>query len=194
MKRNEGLKFHRQACQILRGLHLGFYYFTIKTAPSHKLPRGHEIMEPLPNVLRVDIDMTLGTTLHHQALLLTAFLFYLFVLFVLRDSLHKLRRKTKIPPCLAMHDKSTHPVMTRSRQIHIGNDFLGPGRTTSSLNIQRNKHIRHAIQTNKQTNKTKQQQKLHVMQRFSLVSKLRFALGLFTTERTDANHSYEKWP
>ena len=115
MKRNEGLKFHRQACQILRGLHLGFYYFPIKTAPSHKLPRGHEIMEPLPNVLRVDIDMTLGTTLHHQALMLTAFLFYLFVLFVLRDSLHKLRRKKKIPPCLAMHYKSTHPVMTRSR-------------------------------------------------------------------------------
>ena len=49
-------------------------------------------------------------------------------------------------------------------------------------------------QTNKQTNKTKQQQKLHVMQRFFLVSKLWFALGLFTTERPDANHSYEKWP
>ena len=52
--------------------------------------------------------------------------------------------------------------------------------------------------TNKQTkqkkqNKTKQQQKkLNVMQRFSLVSKSRFALSLFTTERPDANHPYEK--
>ena len=78
MKRNEGLKFRRQACQILRGLRLGSYYFPIKTAPSHKLPRGHKIMEPLPHVLRVDIKMNLGTTLHHQARMLTAFLFYLF--------------------------------------------------------------------------------------------------------------------
>ena len=101
MKRNEGSKVRRLACRILRGLHLGSYYFPIKTAPSHKLPRGHKIMEPLPNVLRVDIEMTLGTTLHHQARMLTAFLFYLFVLFVPWDSLQKetnrdkLRRKKK---------------------------------------------------------------------------------------------------
>ena len=81
MKRNEGLKFRRQACRIfLRGLRLGSYYFPRKTAPSQKLPRGHKIMQPFPNVLRVDIDMTLGTTLHHQARMLTAFLFYLFFL------------------------------------------------------------------------------------------------------------------
>lgn len=74
MKRNEGLKFHRQACRIfLRGLRLGSYYFPRKTAPSQKLPRGHKIMEPFPNVLRVDIDKTLGTTLYHQARMLTAF-------------------------------------------------------------------------------------------------------------------------
>lgn len=80
-KRNEGLKFRRQACRIfLRGLRLGSYYFPRKTAPSQKLPRGHKIMEPFPNVLRVDIDMTLGTTLYHQARMLTAFLFY-FVFF-----------------------------------------------------------------------------------------------------------------
>ena len=80
-KRNEGLKFRRQACRIfLRGLRLGSYYFHRKTAPSQKLPRGHKTMEPFPNVLRVDIDMTLGTTLYHQARMLTAFLFY-FVFF-----------------------------------------------------------------------------------------------------------------
>ena len=95
-----------------------------------------------------------------------------------------------------MHDKSTHPVMTRSRQIHIRNDFFRPGRTTSSLIIQRNKHIRHAIHTHtkKQNKTTTTTKKLHVMQRFSLVSKLRFAFSLFTTERPDANHSYETWP
>lgn len=111
MKRNEGLKFRRQACRIfLRGLRLGSYYFPRKTAPSQKLPRGHKVMEPFPNVLRVDIDMTLGTTLYHQARMLTAFLFY-FVFFC--PSGFTADKKT--PPCLAMQDKSTHPVMTRSR-------------------------------------------------------------------------------
>lgn len=117
MKRNEGLKFRRQACRIfLRGLRLGSYYFPRKTAPSQKLPRGHKIMEPFPNVLRVDIDMTLGTTLYHQARMLTAFLFYFG--FFLSLGIHcskKRKKKKKTPPCLAMQDKSTHPVMTRSR-------------------------------------------------------------------------------
>lgn len=88
MKRNEGLKFRRQACRIfLRGLRLGSYYFPRKTAPSQKLPRGHKIMEPFPNVLRVDIDMTLGTTLYHQARMLTAF-FYFTLFFFLSLGIH----------------------------------------------------------------------------------------------------------
>ena len=95
MKGNEGLKFRRQACQILRGLRLGSYYFPIKTAPSHKLPRGHKIMEPLPNVLRVDIEMTLGTTLHHQSRMLTAFLFNL-CLFCLSLGIHCSKKRTEI--------------------------------------------------------------------------------------------------
>ena len=51
------------------------------------------------------------------------------------------------------------------------------------------------MQSNKKQNKQTKinnNKKLHVLQRFSLVSKFRFALSLFTTERPDANHSYEK--
>ena len=99
MKRNEGFKFRRQACQILRGLRLGSYYFPRKTAPSQKLPRGHKIMEPFPNVLRVDIGMTLGTTLYHQARMLTAFLFY-FVFFFLSGftAVRNERKKKRLRP------------------------------------------------------------------------------------------------
>ena len=96
MKRNEGLKFRRQACRIfLRGLRLGSYYFPRKTAPSQKLPRGHKIMEPFANVLRVDIDMTLGTTLYHQARMLTAFLFYFVFFLSLGIHCSKKRKKKK---------------------------------------------------------------------------------------------------
>ena len=72
MKRKEELKFRRQACQILRGRRLGSYYFLIKTARSHKLPPGYKIMEQFPNVLGAIIEITSGTTMHHQARALTA--------------------------------------------------------------------------------------------------------------------------
>ena len=49
-------------------------------------------MEPFPNVLRVDIEMILGTILHHKGRMLTAFLIYF--VFSLSLGIHCSKKRT----------------------------------------------------------------------------------------------------